>query len=334
MTPSNTVKHITPAERIAARTTDPTAFLRAHGFTVKRIGRNMSVSRNGEELYRITCLADGHYVWTDHYGSRGGDNIDLVRAIEPSTSFIEAACKLLGKATVFATNYQATHPNHKLPILPKATAESIAKGRAYLQSRAISPEVIQRAEACGMVRYAPDGVLFCGFDTLGRVRNVTRRASIQTATVPKRDLKHSDKRFPPILPGSSSKVWLVEGGTDALALHELAKRQGAPAPTVIVTGGAHVTNFFEMPHIQALLTAAPSVTIAAENEKDATTQAKTDAAHQIQAQHITAITGKPVTIWAPKPSQGKDVADLNERRAKAQNFAVAKKSMMHAGEFS
>ncbi|WP_223930825.1 hypothetical protein, partial [Aeromonas caviae] len=35
-----------------------------------------------------------------------------------------------------------------------------------------------------------------------------------------------DKSYPPILPGDPAKVWIVEGGPDALALHDIAKRSG------------------------------------------------------------------------------------------------------------
>ncbi|WP_148721735.1 hypothetical protein, partial [Klebsiella pneumoniae] len=44
--------------------------------------------------------------------------------------------------------------------------------------------------------------------------------------VQKRDLRGSDKIYPPILPGDPAKVWIVERGPDALALHDIAKRSG------------------------------------------------------------------------------------------------------------
>ena len=315
---------------------NPTAYLNSCGFKVKQEGRHFSVLRNGDELYRITRKEDGHFVWTDHYGSKGGDNIALVQEIEPGTSFVQAVYRLSGDPRVSHALPDYTPaprklPERKPPVLPQATPEAVAQGRTYLQNRAISLEIIQKAEACGMVRYAPDGVLFCGYDTHGQVQNATRRAALPDNPVPKRDLKGSDKGYPPILRGETNKVWLVEGGADALALHEMAKRQGALAPTVIVTGGANVRSFLEQAHIQALLKQAQSVTIAGENEKDQDTQYKTDQGHQRQAERVAEIIGKPATIWAPKPSQGKDIADMNERiAARTRNHAAPAQTQNHS----
>lgn len=287
---------------------------------MKKEGLHYSVRRNGDEFYRLTRKEDGHFVWTDHYGSRGGDNIALVQELEPGTNFAQAVYRLAGEPMVSHALPDYTPaprqlPERTPPVLPQQTPEAIEQGRAYLQKRAISPEIIQRAEACGMVRYAPDGVLFCGYDAQGQIQNATRRAASPDNPVPKRDLKGSSKSFPPVLLGETNKVWIVEGGADALALHEIAKRQGDLAPTVIVSGGANVRSFLEQENIQALLKQAQSVTIAGENEKDQATQIKTDQGHQRQAERVAEITGKPANIWAPKPSQGKDIADMNERIA-------------------
>lgn len=311
-------ERVTQADRNAARTMNPTAYLNSCGFEVKQEGRHFSVLRNGDELYRITCKEDGHFVWTDHYGSKGGDNISLVQEIEPGTSFVQAVYRLSGDPRISHAlpDYRpATRklPERKPPVLPHATPEEIAQGRAYLQSRAISLETIQRAEQCGMVRYAPDGVLFCGYDSKGTLQNATRRAALPDNPVPKRDLKGSDKSYPPILPGQSKTVWLVEGGADALALQDLALYQGKATPTVIVTGGANVRSFFEREHIQSLLKSAQRVVIAGENEKDQATQQRTDDAHQLQKERVEAITGKMAIIWKPSPDKGKDIADMYER---------------------
>lgn len=261
-------------------------------------------------------------MWTYKDQRDGGDNIALVKALEPRTKFADAVFKLSGNPRVsdvvsnYPQSYTPSRPQEPLrqpPVLPQPSQAAIAQGRAYLQSRAISPETIQRAEQCGMVRYAPDGVLFCGYDPKGTVQNATRRAASPDNPVPKRDLRGSDKSYPPILPGQSKTVWLVEGGADALAIQDMAQRQGKAAPTVIVTGGANVRSFFEREHIQALLKSAHSVVIAGENEKDQATQQRTDQAHQLQKERVEAITGKPATIWKPAPDKGKDIADMNER---------------------
>lgn len=80
-----------------------------------------------------------------------------------------------------------------------------------------------------MVRYADGGVLFVGYDRAGTAQNATRRAIAPADLVQKRNLRGSDKSYPPILPGDLAKVWIVEGGTVwVLALVHTA-RQWPPA---------------------------------------------------------------------------------------------------------
>lgn len=161
-----------------------------------------------------------------------------------------------------------------------------------------------------MLRYAPGAVLFVGYDSTGTVQAVTRRAIIADDPVQKRDLRGSDKSFPAILPGDPAKVWIVEGGTDALAVHTMALRHGKQPPTVIVSGGAGVRGFLERTEVQAILRQAERVVVATENERDPDTQARTDAAHQRQAKRVAEITGRPPMLWRP-PQGIKDLAEYN-----------------------
>ncbi len=188
---------------------------------------------------------------------------------------------------------------------------SEALGREYLRGRGISQIVIEHAEQCGMLRYAPESVFFVGTDEAGKVQSATRRAIDPTDDVQRRDLKGSDKRFPAILDGDPGNVWIVEGGVDALALHTVCARRGDPAPLVIVSGGSNVCGFLESPHIQEILRSADRVTIAGETEKDEKTQAKTDAARGKQAERIVEITDADVRLWTPKPESGKDLGEYN-----------------------
>ena len=178
------------------------------------------------------------------------------------------------------------------------------EGRAYLQSRGISPEALTAAEAAGMLRYAKNCVLFVGYDNK-QPKCVTRRAYEDSEPVAKRDFKGSDKAFPPVLPGHTRHVWVVEGGTDALALWTLYPKSSWP--TVIVSGGSNCRAFIDQPHIRELLTAAQRVTIAKEREKDAETQAKTDRQHAIQADLIRVHCAN-VEFWQP-PAGIKDLAE-------------------------
>ncbi len=300
-------------DRQSARELDPTAYLEASGYTVKREGRHLSVKAGGDEAYRVTRQQDGRWLWCDRYGNDGGDNIDLVREIEPGTGYAEAVYRLSGAPTV-RQQPRPSEPKRQPPQLPAQGLAAREHGRDYLKGRGISPDTIEHAEKAGMVRYADGGVLFVGYDRTGTAQNATRRAIAPADPVQKRDLRGSDKIYPPILPGDPAKVWIVEGGPDALALHDIAKRSGQQPPTVIVSGGANVRSFLERDDVQAILKRAERVTVAGENEKNPEAQAKADAGHQKQAQRVAEITGREVRQWTPKPEQGKDLADINARQ--------------------
>jgi len=296
------------AEIEAARTLDPTHYLTGQGYAVRREGRHLSVRLGGEEHFRITRKEDGHWVACDKQSRGIGDNIDLVRRIEPGTGFREAVQKLTG-----LPRQAAPEKPQQRPILPPVAESDRLAGRAYLGQRGIGLETLRRAEQAGFLRYAGGGVLFIGRDEAGEVRNVTRRAIDPAEEAQKRDFKGSDKRYPAILPGSPASVWIVEGGTDALALHEMARRSRQSPPTVIVSGGANVRSFLENPAVQELLRGAARVTIAREREKDPAKQAQTDAAHDQQRERIEEITGGAVRDWRP-PAGVKDLAELNIRQ--------------------
>ena len=89
-----------------------------------------------------------------------------------------------------------------------------------------------------------------------------------------------------MLPGASETVLVVEGGVDALAAHDIARRQGRPAPTVLVSGGANVRAWMQTPWVQAVLQLAKKIIVAFEREAKAEVQLKTDAAHQVQIDRL------------------------------------------------
>lgn len=89
---------------------------------------------------------------------------------------------------------------------------------------------------------------------------------------------------------------------------------------MIVSGGANVRIFLDNPLIQMLIRAAKRIFIAAEREKDGATQAKTDAAHEKQAQRVEEITGIRPTIW--QPAEDKDLADMNARLQMLQSVQL------------
>ena len=281
-----------------------------------REGRHLSVRLHGDEVYRVTRKDDGHWVTCDCFENGIGDNIALVQELEPGAGFAESVYRLSGAPSVVATATSrprpaAPPPVRKPPRMPSQNAADLRRGRAYLEARGISLETIEQAEAAGMLRYSARGVLFVGRDDAGTAQNITRRATDASELVQKRDLAGTDKRHPPMLRGSSEAVLVVEGGADALAAHDVARRAGRPLPTVLVSGGANVRSWIETPWVQKVLKLAKKVIVAFEREDSAEKQAKTDKAHALQIERLREVCGAAhVVPWHP-PEGVKDMADLN-----------------------
>ena len=316
--PSNGKREkVTEPDRVEARTIDPTVYLNSQGFDVRQEGRHLSVRLHGDEVYRCTRKDDGHWVTCDRFENGVGDNIALVQELEPGTGFAESVYRLSGAPSVARATRPAPAPVvRKPPQIPAQGREDVRIGREYLQGRGISLETCQQAEKAGMLRYSAGGLLFVGRDEHGTAQNITRRAVNASEQLQRRDLSGTDKRHPQMLPGSSETVVVVEGGVDALAAHDLARRQGRPAPTVLVSGGANVRSWIETPWVQAVLRLAKRIIVAFERETDAETQVKTDAAHQLQMQRLRQVCGAEVVDWKP-PQGAKDMAALNEQRQAA-----------------
>ncbi|MBE0472379.1 MAG: relaxase/mobilization nuclease domain-containing protein [Methyloprofundus sp.] len=296
----------------ATKQIDPRPFIERMGYSVKKDGqRHFSVLHGKDEAYRLTCKPDGAWVWVDKYGTHGGDNIDLVRELSGLDRFIDCVFELNGGLRATPAPMPApTAP--KPPRVPPESSTGRMAGRMYLNDRGISDPTIDHAERTGFLRYLNDGILFVGYHA-GRIWNATKRSIMPDAEIPKRDLAGSDKSKPQVLTGNPNTVWIVEGGVDALALHDMAKRSGKEPPTVIVSGGAGVLSFFDNPEIQEKIRAAGVVVVAKDNEKDADTQAKTDAQHARQVGRARELNpGAQVVDWKPGLPEVKDVAALNE----------------------
>ena len=267
----------------------------------------MSVKDGSEEVFRLTWK-DDRWLWTPKITMKGhgGDTISLVREIE-RCCYADAVYRLIGEPSVASTRPSRPIPPRRPPYLAPATAGDREAGRAYLKSRGISGQVLDRAEAAGMLAYAPGEVLFVGRDGEGTAQAIYRRSTTPAGTKGKRDRYGTDKSFPPILPGDPARVLIVEGGVDALAAHELARRRGEQPPTVIVSGGAGVFKCFDRQAIHDALRRAERVLVAFERENDGDTQAKTDAGHMRQIKRIKEITGRQAQRWDP-PAGVKDLA--------------------------
>jgi len=266
---------------------------------------------HGDEAYRCTRKDDGHWVTCDKYENGIGDNIALVQELEPGTGFAESVYRLSGAPSVARATRPAPAPvKREPPKMPAQDPADVRRGRAYLFERGITLETIEQAEKAGMLRYSARGVLFVGRDDAGTAQNIMRRAVDASELVQKRDLFGTDKRHPQMLLGATDTVLIVEGGTDALAAVDIARREKRPAPTVLVSGGANVKGFMQTPWVQKVLKLAKKVIVAFEREATPEAQAKTDAAHLVQMQRLREVCSAQVTGWKP-PEGIKDMAELN-----------------------
>jgi len=269
------------------------------------------VRLHGDEAYRVTCKDDGHWVTCDLFENGIGDNIALVQELEPGTGFAEAVYRLSGAPSVARATRPAPAPVvRQPPKMPAQSAQDVRRGREYLHARGISLETLEAAERAGMLRYSARGVLFVGRDEEGTAQNIMRRAIDASELVQKRDLAGTDKRHPQMLLGASETVLIVEGGVDALAAVDIARRERRPVPTVLVSGGANVKGFMQTPWVQKVLKLAKKVIVAFEREATPEAQAKTDQAHELQMQRLREVCGAQVAGWKP-PEGIKDMGDLN-----------------------
>jgi hypothetical protein len=311
---------VEPDRVITAREIDPTGYLEAQGFQVIREGRHLSVRLHGDEVYRCTRKDDGHWVTCDLFENGIGDNIALVQELEPGTSFADSVYRLSGAPSVSRAARSAPAPVvRQTPQMPAYGPADVQRGRGYLQGRGIGLETIETAEAAGMLRYSAGGVLFVGWDDNGVVQNIMRRATDASEATQKRDLRGTDKRHPQMLLGAPDAVLIVEGGTDALAAVDMARRKKRPVPTVLVSGGANVRSWIETPWVQRVLRLAQRVIVAFEREDTPEKQVKTDAAHQAQMERLRQVCGADVQVkdWMP-PEGVKDLAELNWQQVQAE----------------
>jgi hypothetical protein len=303
-----------------ANHTDPTPYLKAKGFTVVREGKHMSVNLGKDELYRITLKDDGRYISCDHYGNGIGDNISLIREIEPGIIFPKAVYSLADRTTL--REYKPSlPPPRELPKLPPAANQSACI--EYLKGRGISEQTINKAIEQKLLATSKEGILFVGYDINKTPQNVSFRAINETSKVIKRDLKGSSKIYPAFyhgqLPtdGHKNNLIIVEGGIDCLAAVDLALRAGKPEPTVLITGGANVRHFLDATTPKALfsrnfITYADNIFVYGDNEKDNDTQISMDEAHNKQVEYIRQNGGRTARYLKIDVKYGKDLADYNK----------------------
>lgn len=314
-----TERRLTDAEISAAKSADPSPFIEAAGYNVRREGRHLSIrDSRGAEVYRST-LREGRYVTCTVDERPVGDTIELVKLLH-HCSFVSAVARLNSADLQRATTPQifkasALRSNPSRPTLPHGAPADAVEGRAYLRSRAINDAVISVAEKSGFVKFIPGAVVFAGYDDQGVCRMATRRATRASDAVQKRDFAGTNKAFPPILSGVVDTVWIVEGGIDALALHTLCKQEQRVAPSAVVSGGINVRSYLESSHVREMLASAKRIVVACEHEKDAATQAKTDVEREKLIEKIVEVAHKMPVRWVPEAGV-KDLGELLAVRSK------------------
>lgn len=313
-----TLAHVDVIKQQAKRIDLP-AYLADRGLHLRKEGKGwMTVA---EPRWHFFLGQDGQWM-----ARQGDDYLDAIGFLQRTEglSFREAIDALAGPATERITlpSPPSAPPNQAEPLsLREPSEEQRRRAAAYaIRERGISLETLQTAVEAGFVAADDCGVAFLGRDSDGQVRSIETRflvaRVIQGELTSKRSYAGSDKAFPPVLPGSSGEVHIVEGGFDALALHDIARRRGEPPPTVIVTGGARVLKWLDNPDIQHLLGQADLVVQQRDREMrgkeaDAGKQAKTNAAYAAQLERLANIIGKDRVV-ARSPSQGfKDLAEQN-----------------------
>jgi hypothetical protein len=315
-----------------AKAANPQSFLMSQGFDVWREGPyRLIAAKDDIKAFRIDYKPNqGIWLYCDIYGNHGDDMIGLAKEVL-NVRFHEAVAILKRhpggsldisgrKRQTHSTGHRSQNQNFKSDILEPIPIKLPLRGdfsltMSYLCSRGILEETVTYADEAGFIYPVDDGLLFIGYDDIGKVMSATWRSTFQGANPSKRDLRGSDKRYTPILPGNSKEVWIVEGGVDALATHTFARLNDKEPPTAIVSGGASASRFLKNGYIPGkiywILRGASRVVVTMESEKNAIVQARTDEGHRNQANLAGLIAEKAqVVLWHPPQGQGKDIADV------------------------
>lgn len=307
-----------------ARRIDLPGYLMARGLRLRKEGKGWMTE--AEPRWHFFLGQEGQWM-----ARQGDDYVDAIGFMQRTEglAFREAVEALAGRGgdrLTLPSSSQAAARAQAAPLtLREPSVEQRRQAGDYAtRERGISLATLQSAIEAGFVAADDCGVAFLGRDCDGQVRSIETRflvaRTIQGELTSKRSYTGSDKTFPPVLPGNLAEVHIVEGGFDALALHDMARRRGTPPPTVIVTGGARVLKWLDNPDIQHLLGQADLVVQQRDREMqgkeaDAGKQAQTDAAYAAQLERLASIIGKG-RVSARSPAQGfKDVAEQNLHEA-------------------
>lgn len=329
-------------ERIeSAKRIDLPNWLMANGVQLKKEGTKGFVEDlpAKDNPFHFFCGDDGKWrarsgdTYLDAVGyvqqREGRDFKDTVNVLVGYNGYSSAQAVV--QARQIAQRQGASNQAAAVITLRVSTQDQKVKAADYARDeRGISRETLQEANKQRFLSADDRGITFVGYDEHGKIRNAETRfikpEKWQDDWISKISYPNSDKTFSPILRGNDRDVHMVEGGFDALALHDLTKREGKAPPTVIVTGGARTLKWSQNPQIQQLIKSADSITNHRENEVDKKTglpdpkkQAETDAAHEKQAAAIVDIRGNAEGVKNARPPTGvKDLADWNKKQQEQQ----------------
>lgn len=314
-------RELDPGAIEAARRASPEAFLRRH------YGRDVQVDRSGRSIripkvLRADRHADGSWIACDWHGGGIGDSIAVVRWAA-GCGFVQALEQLVGDPTrpLPPAPPPPPPPPKRPPRLPRL--DGVDEGRQYLLGRGISEETIRAAELARAIHYVRGAVVFLGRDHMapGSPVRLASLRYLEPIEVPgeepmtKRDMAGSDKNFPMLLHGDPTRVAIVEGGVNALAVQDICLARGEEAPVVIATGGVGVRSWVkENAYLLGLLQGAERVELWGENEMsggapDAEKQARTDLLRERLAEEVAMLRGGEMPQIVYPPRVAKDSAD-------------------------
>lgn len=322
----------------SAKSVDLPAWLMSRGVQLKKEGTTgfvETVSSSGDKPFHLFCGDDGK--WRARSGDTYLDAVGYVQQLEQRdfkdtvnfiTGFDPRAAMIANQTRQQLQRVGVKDKSVVIAIAIRAASEDQkARGAAYARDeRGISRETLIEAHQKRFLTIDDRGVAFIGYDEAGKIRNAETRLlkpeKYHDDWLSKMSYAHSDKTFSPILRGNDRDVHMVEGGFDALALHDMHKHEGKEPPTVIVTGGAKTLKWSQNPQVQDIIKNADSITNHRENEVDKKSglpdpkkQAETDTAHEKQVEAIVKIRGTPEGVKNARPPNGvKDLADWNKRQ--------------------
>lgn len=307
------------AQRERARNVDLPAFLMSKGIALKKDGSKQWIDPNtGDTFFRGKA---GNWIATDKTRGQYFDAIGFLQQRQ-GINTRQAVIMLAGPDASSMTILRQPPAGRSCQVvivqIQKPDQQATETGYAYARDRGISHATIVAANKQGFMTFNSDpkhyGPLFLGKDEQSRIRSAETRL-VQAIELEDGDqltkLCHSgtDKTYSPIMRGNDKKVHIVEGGFDALAIHDMATRRGEQPPTVIVTGGKDTMLWEANPQVAKLIQEADTVVVWRDREATPEKQAKTDAAVSKRMDKIKEMGGKVGMITPPEGC--KDAADIN-----------------------